>query len=200
MPKATTPMTHLRPGDTLLLVDVQNDFLPGGSLAVPRSEPVVPAINRYLDIFLGINRPVFATRDWHPPQHCSFQAQGGPWPPHCVAGTMGARFPTELLLPSDARIVSKATTPERDAYSGFDGTELERLLREAGIMRLFVAGLATDYCVLNTVKDALGLGYTVFLLTDAIRAVDAQPGDGDRAIEEMRTLGATLSNIDTFKE
>jgi len=177
-------------GDALLIVDVQNDFLPGGSLAVPRGDEVAPVLNRYLQIFTAQNLPVYATRDWHPERHCSFKAQGGIWPPHCVAGTCGAEFAAALQLPPSATIVSKATTAEQDAYSGFQGTGLDAQLRAANIRRLFIGGLATDYCVLNTVRDALKLGYEVFLLADAIRAVDVQPGDGQRAEQEMLGLGA----------
>lgn len=180
----------LQPGDALLVVDVQNDFLPGGSLAVPHGDRVVPALNRYIGAFEAQHLPVYATRDWHPERHCSFRAQGGPWPPHCVAHTRGAEFAAALSLPPAATMISKATSADRDAYSGFEGTDLDRRLRAAGVRRLFVGGLATDYCVLNTVRDALQLGYEVLLLTDAIRAVDVQPGDGQRAEAEMTRLGA----------
>ena len=186
--------TRIRQGDALLIVDVQNDFLPGGSLAVPRGDEVVPVLNRYLRAFQ--NLPVYATRDWHPERHCSFRAQGGPWPPHCVAGTRGAEFAAALQLPPSAVIVSKATTAEQDAYSGFQGTGLDAQLRAANIRRLFIGGLATDYCVLNTVRDALKLGYEVFLLADAIRAVDVQPGDGQRAEQEMTKLGAQRITVE----
>ena len=179
-----------QPGDALLIEDVQNDFLHGGSLAVPRGEEVVPVLNRYLQIFTTQNLPVYAARDWHPERHCSFRAQGGIWPPHCVAGTRGAEFAAALRLPPSAVIVSKATTAEQEAYSSFQGTDLDQQLRAANIRRLFIGGLATDYCVLNTVRDALRLGYEVLLLIDAIRAVDVQPGDGQRAEEEMISLGA----------
>jgi nicotinamidase/pyrazinamidase len=179
-----------RAGDALILVDVQLDFLPGGSLAVPRGDEVVPALNRYIAVFRGLTFPVVATRDWHPPDHCSFKARGGLWPPHCVAGSDGARFAPLLDLPCEARIVSKAMAPDKDAYSGFEGTDLDEWLKHAGASRLFVGGLATDYCVLNTVRDALRLGYATFLLLDAVRAVDVAPGDGARAIDEMRRLGA----------
>lgn len=185
-----------KPGDALLIVDVQNDFLPGGSLAVPRGDEVVTVLNRYLDIFAMQNLPVYATRDWHPQRHCSFREQGGPWPPHCVAKTAGAAFAAALQLPPAAVIISKATKPEQDAYSGFQGTDLHRRLHAAGIRRLFIGGLATDYCVLNTVRDALRLGYQVFLLGDAIRAVDVQPGDGLRAEEEMSKLGAQRITVE----
>ena len=179
-----------RPGDALLIVDVQNDFLPGGSLAVSRGDEVVAVLNPYIGAFEAQDLPVYATRDWHPERHCSFHARGGPWPPHCVAGTRGAEFATALQLTPSTVVISKATTPDEDAYSGFQGTDLDRRLRAAGIRRLFIGGLATDYCVLNTVRDTLRLGYEVFLLTDAIRAVDVQPGDGLRAEEEMAKLGA----------
>jgi len=181
---------QLRTGDALLIVDVQNDFLPGGNLAVPHGDEVVTVLNRYLEIFAMQNLPVYATRDWHPVQHCSFRAQGGPWPPHCVAGTRGAQLAAALQLPSSAVIISKATTVEQDAYSGFQGTSLDQQLRAANIRRLFIGGLATDYCVLNTVRDALQFGYQVFLFADAIRAVEVQPGDGLRAEAEMTRLGA----------
>lgn len=184
----------IRPGrgDALLLVDVQNDFLPGGSLAVPGGDAVIGPLNHCIAQFTRAGLPVFATRDWHPPQHCSFREQGGPWPPHCIAGTPGAAFAADLHLPPDAVVVAKATTAEQDAYSGFEGTELAARLREVDVRRLFVGGLATDYCVLNTVRDALAEGFAVMLLRDAIRAVDVQPGDGERAIAEMRSLGARL--------
>ncbi|MBI3777611.1 MAG: nicotinamidase [Gammaproteobacteria bacterium] len=185
-------------GDALVVVDVQNDFLPGGSLAVPDGDAVVPVLNRYLAEFAARELPVYATRDWHPPNHCSFKARGGPWPPHCVAETCGAEFAALLKLPSGTFVISKATQADKDAYSGFEGTELDASLRARKIKRLFVGGLATDYCVLNTVRDALGLGYRVCLLTDAIRAVNAKPDDGRKAETEMRRLGAetvTLSAL-----
>ena len=187
--------TRLLAGDALILVDVQLDFLPGGSLAVSHGDEVVPALNRYIAVFRRLTLPVVATRDWHPPDHCSFQAQGGPWPPHCVAGSEGARFAPLLDLPCEARIVSKATARDRDAYSGFEGTDLDEWLQRAGVSRVFVGGLATDYCVLNTVSDALRIGYATFLLADAVRAVDAQAGDGERAIAEMRRLGAVAIEL-----
>ncbi len=178
------------PGDALIVVDVQNDFLPGGALAVPQGDQVIEPLNRAAVLFEAKGLPVFATRDWHPENHCSFKAQGGPWPPHCVAGTRGAEFAPSLRLPASAVVISKATTPERDAYSGFQGTELAELLRRRGVKRVMVGGLATDYCVLNTVKDALTQGFQVLLLTDAIRAVDVKPGDGEAARTEMERAGA----------
>ncbi len=182
----------LETGDALLVVDVQHDFLPGGALAVPHGDEVIPALNRCLAAFASKHLPVYASRDWHPADHISFKARGGPWPPHCIAGTHGAAFPPGLALPSNAGIITKADTPDRDAYSAFGGTDLDTRLKAAPVGRLFGGGLATDYCVLNTVKDALALGYTVLLLADAVRAVEVQPGDGERALAEMERLGARL--------
>lgn len=176
-------------GDALIIVDVQNDFLPGGALAVPEGGAVVEPLNRVLNIFHHRGLPIFATRDWHPENHCSFQAQGGTWPTHCVAGTPGARFPTTLGLPAFAAMISKATSPDKDAYSGFEDTPLAMQLRMYGTKRVLIGGLATDYCVLNTVRDAVKNNFQVVLLTDAIRAVNAQPNDGDKALAEMRALG-----------
>lgn len=181
----------LNRGDALVVVDVQNDFLPGGSLAVPRGDEVVPVLNHYLTAFQLKGLPIFATRDWHPPNHCSFKPYGGPWPPHCVAGSAGAAFAPGLELPASTTVITlKGTEPDRDAYSGFERTDLDAQLRAAGARRLFVGGLATDYCVLSTVKDGLALGYAVVLLQDAVRAVNVQPDDGYRAEEEMIRLGA----------
>ena len=187
-----------QPGDVLLVTDIQNDFLPGGSLAVAGGDEVVPVLNRYIGAFVAQGLPVFATRDWHPEGHCSFYAQGGPWPVHCVVGTPGAGFATTLKLPPDTTVISKATLQDQEAYSSFHGTDLDSRLRAAGIRRLFLGGLTTDYCVLNTVRDARQLGYDVLVLADAIRAVNVLPGDGQRAEEEMASLGArfiTLSGL-----
>jgi len=183
-----------RRGDALIIVDVQRDFLPGGSLAVPHGDVVVPPINRCIDALARRGLPIFATRDWHPPAHCSFREQGGPWPPHCVAGSPGAAFADGLHLNEDVGIVSKATSPERDAYSAFAGTDLSQRLTAVGALRLFVGGLATDYCVLLTVTDALAAGFRVVVLRDAVAAVDVQPGDGERAIAQMRELGALFAD------
>jgi nicotinamidase/pyrazinamidase len=146
---------------------------------------------RTIKAFKRASLPIYATRDWHPPDHCSFRAQGGIWPPHCIAGSPGAAFSPKLDLPLDTAVIAKiGARRDADAYSGFAGTELEQRLRMDGINRLFVGGLATDYCVLNTVKDALAYGFDVLLLLDGIRAVNLQPEDGQRAIEEMASLGA----------
>lgn len=188
-------MIELHATDALILVDVQNDFLPGGALAVPGGDQVVPVLNAYIERFAAKALPIFATRDWHPPDHCSFRPRGGPWPPHCVAGTPGAQFAQGLKLPEGAQIISKATEPDREAYSGFDGTDLKTRLKQQGIKRLFIGGLATDYCVLNTVKDALRLGFEVLLLRDAVRAVNVHPDDEQKALDEMRRLGARFLTL-----
>lgn len=181
---------RVQPGDALLVTDIQYDFLPGGRLAVAGSDEVIPVLNRYVGEFVAHGQPVYATRDWHPAGHCSFHEQGGPWPEHCVAGTPGAEFSEALLLPPGTKLVSKATHKDREAYSSFEGTDLDSRLRADGVRRLFIGGLTTDYCVLNSVRDARRLGYEVFVLADAIRAVDVQPDDGKRAEEEMARVGA----------
>ena len=189
---------RLQTDDALIIVDVQNDFLPGGSLAVPRGDEVVPVLNRYIHAFEEKELPIFATRDWHPVNHCSFKAYGGTWPPHCVQGSKGAEFAPGLQLPKDAMIISKDTNPAENTYSGFANTDLHDRIQALGAKRLFVGGLATDYCVLNTVKDALSLGYEVYLMEDAIRAVNVHSGDGKEAIEEMVRLGAKLIKVENI--
>lgn len=183
----------LRAGDTLLLVDLQRDFLPGGSLPVPQGDAALLSACRALERFTRAGRPVAASRDWHPPNHCSFRHRGGPWPVHAVAGSPGADFGPGLELPGDACIVSKATQAAAEAYSAFDGTDLQRQLDAVGTHRLFVAGLATDWCVRATVLDACALGYEVVVLGDAVAPVEAHPGDGARALAEMVAAGARLA-------
>jgi nicotinamidase/pyrazinamidase len=181
-----------RRGDALLIVDVQKDFLPGGRLGVPDGDAVVPALNRYIELFAEQGLPIFASRDWHPADHCSFREQGGPWPSHCVAGTEGALFAPDLRLPASVRVISKGTRREKEAYSAFEGTELESELRKLGVRRLWIGGLTTEYCVAQTAMDALQRGFEVVVLTDAVRPVDLQPGDGERALQRMREQGALL--------
>ncbi|WP_137176124.1 isochorismatase family protein [Massilia sp. HP4] len=176
-------------GDALLIVDLQVDFLPGGSLGVPHGDQVIAPINRLTALYQAQSLPVYASRDWHPDTHCSFVAQGGPWPPHCVAGTAGAGFSSELDLPDDVIVVSKADTVDVDAYSAFSGTGLAQAMRERGIRRLAVCGLATDYCVLNTVLDGLA-DFEILIVADAMRAVDVRAGDGDHAMTRMLGAGA----------
>ncbi len=177
--------------DALIVVDVQNDFMPWGALPVPEGDKVVPVLNEYISIFEKKGLPVFFTRDWHPENHISFKGHGGIWPPHCVQNTEGAMFHKDLKMPLDNKfIISKGTSPDFDAYSGFQGTVLESLLRERGVRRVFVGGVATDYCVKNTVLGAIDLGFQAVLLLDAIKGVDANPGDSERAIDLMLSKGA----------
>jgi nicotinamidase/pyrazinamidase len=172
----------------LIVVDVQNDFCPGGALAVPDGDAVVEAINR----LASDASFVVATRDWHPPDHGSFISQGGPWPVHCVAGTPGA----ELHAGIDQRLVSavidKGQTVDREGYSAFEETELERLLRSRGVQAVDVAGLALDYCVKATALDARRAGLGVTVHRGATRPVEVQPGDGERAVAELRAAGVEV--------
>jgi nicotinamidase/pyrazinamidase len=183
-------------GDALLIVDVQTDFLPGGALAVPGGDQVVPVINRCIELFRKRRLPIFATRDWHPPDHCSFDSEGGAWPRHCVAGSDGAGFARGLRLPPESEVIDKDTEKDEESYSGFEGTGLADILTRAGVTRLFVGGLATDYCVKHTVLAALELGFEALVMRDAVRAVDLNPGDGEAALEEMRQRGARLIRAD----
>jgi nicotinamidase/pyrazinamidase len=185
----------LTPADALIVVDMQNDFLPGGALGVPRGDEVLEPIRQLIAIYRGNGLPVYVSRDWHPADHVSFKDQGGPWPPHCIAGTRGAEFSAALDLTDGVRVISKATTSQLDAYSAFNGTELADELRDRHVERVAVCGLATDYCVLNTVLDALTLRFKVIVLPEATRAVDVQPGDGERAIAQMVEHGAVAASL-----
>ena len=182
----------LKPGDALLIVDVQNDFCPGGTLAVPEGDAVVPVLNRWIAEAEKIVVPVFASRDWHPPNHISFKERGGPWPPHCVQGTQGAAFHPDLGLPRNAQIISKATNPDADSYSAFGGTDLADRLRRANVKNVWIGGLAEDYCVRATALDAIREGFEVHVITEATRAVNVRPGDGQRALDEIQQAGGVL--------
>ncbi|HYP29716.1 MAG TPA: nicotinamidase [Blastocatellia bacterium] len=175
----------------LLVVDVQNDFCPGGALGVAGGDEVVAPLNRLMEEFLRRGDLVFKSRDWHPPQTMHFQKYGGTWPVHCVRGTRGAEFHPDLLDDPRVRIISKGLGDE-DSYSAFDGTDLSAQLRENGVEEVWVGGLATDYCVKNTALDARREGYSVKVVEEAMRPVELRPGDGARAIEEMREAGAEI--------
>lgn len=177
----------------LIVVDVQNDFCPGGALAVTDGDKVVDPINELSKQFEADGLPIIFTRDWHPANHLSFKENGGIWPPHCIAGTPGAAFHPNLYFPSVAFLVSKATEPDMEAYSGFQGTGLASWLRQIDVDELVVAGLATDYCVKNTVIDAIKLGFKVTLALNAIKAVNVNPTDGETAINEMKSLGVQIA-------
>jgi len=187
----------------LVIVDVQNDFCPGGSLAVAEGDRVALAINRYVERFAAAAAPIFATRDWHPAQTSHFKDFGGIWPVHCVQGTFGAEIHRGLKLGSGAVIVSKGMAADADSYSGFDavdsaGVGLADGLRVEDVTRICVGGLATDYCVKQTVLDGRKLGFDVVLLKDAIRGVDLAPGDSARAVQEMLDAGARV--VDSVTE
>ena len=181
--------------DALIIVDVQNDFCPGGALAVNDGDKVVPVLNRYIEKFSQAGLLIFVTRDWHSEKTIHFNTHGGQWPPHCIQGTKGAEFRADLALPEDVVIVSAGMAPDEEGYSGFEGRDhkgagLADLLRTYGVERIFVGGLATDYCVKHTVLDGLKEGFKAVLLEDAVRGVNLDPDDSKRAIEEMLRAGA----------
>jgi len=203
----THDRTHisLSKGDALSVTDVQNDFLPGGALGVPQGDAIISPLNRAVELFKKKDLLIFFSRDWHPPDHSSFQDQGGPWPPHCVQKTPGADFPSALQIPEAAVIISKGAQKDREQYSTLGardsvGNTESDVMKKQEIRRVFVAGLATDYCVLNSVKDILAEGYEVYVLTDAIRAVNVNPGDGEEALEEMVRGGAKLITTEMLDE
>jgi len=182
----------------LLVIDVQKDFCPGGALPAPDGERIVPAVNRYLAEAARLGMPVFATRDWHPRVTSHFKAYGGEWPPHCIQNSPGAAFHPQLTLPKDAVVLNKGDDDDQPGYSAFDGhtkdgTVLIAELHDRHINRLFVAGIATDYCVLKTVLDARRAGLDVTVLDDAVAGINVNPGDVDRAIEDMKGAGATIA-------
>ena len=190
----------MRPGlpdAALILVDVQNDFCPGGALAVSEGDQIVPIINRLMPKF----SLVISTQDWHPANHISFKDQGGPWPPHCVQGSRGSELHSALETGPIAHYFRKASSPEKDDYSEFAGKDdrgrtLDQVLKSKGVNKLYVVGLATDYCVLETVLDGLKLGYEVYPVTDAMRAVNVNPEDGENAFQKMAGSGAILVTSD----
>ena len=182
----------------LILVDVQNDFCPGGALAVSEGDAVVGPLNVYARDFAAAGSTVVATRDWHPARTGHFQQFGGIWPVHCVQDSPGAAFHPNLALPEGTIVVSKGDDPEADGYSAFEartpeGKSLLDVLRERGVTDLYVGGLATDYCVKSTVLDGLKSGLRTVLLVDAVRGVNLQPEDSERAIDEMVRAGAEVA-------
>ena len=179
------------PKQALIVVDVQNDFCPGGTLAVAHGDEVVAPLNKLIDEFLERGAPVYKSRDWHPPTTKHFEAYGGTWPVHCVQNTKGAEFHPGLRDDPRIKVISKGLG-DTDCYSAFDETDLASQFHDRAVEEVIIGGLATDYCVKNTVLDALKHGFKVKALRNAMRAVDVQPGDGDRAIEEMRAAGAEI--------
>jgi len=200
-----TPFAHATGADydrsmreALLVVDVQRDFCPGGALPAPGGDRVVPRINAYLKEADRLGIAIYASRDWHPAVTSHFKQYGGEWPPHCVQDTEGADFHPRLALPETTTIVSKGGDPARPGYSAFDGRTSDGQpfvadLKRRGIEKLYVSGIATEYCVKQTVLDGLRAGLTVAVLTDAIAGIDAHPGDTDRALAEMAQQGAELA-------
>ncbi len=181
--------------DALIVVDVQNDFKPGGALAAPDGDKVVSPLNDYITRFHRAERPIAASRDWHPEDHMSFEQEGGHWPPHCVQDTEGAEYHPDLELPSTTHHVKKGRDPEEEDYSAFKGgPDLDEWLQGKDVDRVYVGGLTTEYCVKNTVEDALDKGYEAFLLLDAIKPVEAE--DGKKAIAEMLEKGAVGIEFD----
>jgi nicotinamidase/pyrazinamidase len=181
----------------LILVDIQNDFCPGGALAVNQGDQIVPIVNRLIPEF----PLVISTQDWHPANHISFKPRGGPWPPHCVQGTRGAELHPDLKTDTIAYYFRKASSPDRDDYSEFAGKDdrgrsLDETLKSHGVKQLYVVGLATDYCVLETVLDGIKYGYEVYPVTDAMRAVNVNLDDGEKALQKMAGSGAHLVTSD----
>jgi len=175
----------------LVVVDVQNDFLPpAGALAVAAGDEVIAPINELLGS--GVFDLVVATRDWHPPDHGSFAESGGPWPVHCVQGTEGAELHPALDRSQVDVVIDKGQDPGTEGYSGFEGTELAKVLREHEVDEVVVVGLATDYCVKNTALDALREGFRVTVDASAVRGVNVNEGDSERALEEVRAAGGTV--------
>jgi nicotinamidase/pyrazinamidase len=182
------------------VVDVQRDFCPGGALAVKDGDKVVPKLNRVIGAFTRASLPVFFTRDWHPRNHISFKDQGGIWPHHCVKGTPGAKFHPKLRVPRGAVVVSKGAEADLEAYSAFQGTDLEKHLQEIGVREVFLGGLATDYCVKETSLSALDAGLKVKVLKDCVRGVNLRESDSELALQEVVARGAGLvTSSDTVK-
>ncbi|MCL5291984.1 MAG: nicotinamidase [Actinobacteria bacterium] len=182
-------MVRINQDDALVIVDPQNDFMPGGALAVPGGDEIFPILSPLIRSF----PLVVASQDWHPANHISFKEQGGPWPPHCVQRTKGAEFHPDLDQSRLSIIVRKGFDARHEQYSCFDETsKLSGMLKGRGVSRIFVVGVATDYCVRYSVHGALEGGLGVFVLTDAVRGVDVKPGDSERALAEMKAAGAVL--------
>jgi nicotinamidase/pyrazinamidase len=187
----SSPKLRFTVREALLIIDVQNDFVPGGALPVPRGDEILGRVRELIES--GRFDLVVATRDWHPADHRSFEEQGGPWPPHCVQGTAGAELHPSLPRDQIDVVVDAGYRPELEGYSGFEQTELASVLREHDIERVTVVGLATDYCVRHTALDALGEGFDVVVDKQGIRGIDVQPGDSERALEELESRGATVA-------
>jgi nicotinamidase/pyrazinamidase len=182
----------------LLIVDVQRDFCPGGALPVPHGDAVVAVLNRCIADAERHQVPIYASRDWHPAVTNHFKAYGGEWPPHCVQGSPGAQFHPGLRIPPTTTVITKGDEPDTAGYSAFEGhtpsgRSLADDLRARGIERLYIGGLATDYCVRASVLAARREGFDVSVLRDGVAAIDLEPGDATRAFDEMQEAGAELT-------
>ncbi|MFN0072207.1 MAG: isochorismatase family protein [Chloroflexota bacterium] len=189
----------------LVIVDMQNDFLPGGSLPVPGGDKVVATLNRYIELFDSEGRPIIATRDWHPAETTHFQSSGGTWPVHCVQGTSGAEFHGDLNLPDSTVVISKGMGAREDAYSGFQGSDaqgrsLAEVLRSLDVEHLYVGGVATDYCTVATALAALAEGFKVTVLLDTVRGINLKPGDIENALADMARNGANFTTIEGIQQ
>lgn len=194
----------MKTASALLIIDVQNDFCPGGSLPVHEGDRIVPALNRYIELFRRWKLPIFASRDWHPAITSHFRDFGGIWPAHCVQVSEGARFHRDLVLPDETIVISKGLDPNRDDYSAFQATTESGMpfpakIEAMAINKLYVGGLATDYCVKASVLDGLRSGLEMILLEDAIRGVNLTPADSAKAIDEMVRAGAVLMNFSRMR-
>lgn len=189
----------------LLIVDLQNDFCPGGALQIRDGDKVIAPLNAAAQLFSAAGLPVLASRDWHPPQTRHFRNFGGDWPVHCVAGSAGAAFHPDLRLPPGTVILSKGIDPDLNGYSAFegispDGSTLAELLAKLGVQRLYIGGLATDYCVLATTLEARQRGLAVTVLSDAVAAVELSPGDAGAALAKMQGAGAQFASVADLPE
>jgi len=187
----------------LIMVDIQNDFLPGGALGVSEGDKIIPVVNKYIRLFNNQNLPIFFSRDWHPEETIHFKQEGGPWPPHCIQGTEGAEFHPDLLIPENAEILSKGMDPRYDGYSAFDaknkaGKLFPDLLKERDITTFYIGGIATDYCAKVTSLDAIQEGFEVHVLMDAIKGV--KPEDSRKAVEEITEKGAVPETFSEVEE
>jgi nicotinamidase/pyrazinamidase len=183
-------MDSFQEGDGLLVIDVQNDFCPGGALPIEEGDKIVPVLNEWLQAAQTKGIPIYASRDWHPLHHISFQEKGGQWPPHCIQDTDGAMFHPDLKLPENTVKVTKGVRFDQDQNSAFDQTGLAEQLRNDEVTRLWLGGLAQDVCVLASVLDARTLGFEVHVILEATRPVT--PEGGEEAIRKMREAGATI--------
>ncbi len=187
----------------LLLVDLQNDFFPGGALGIETGNEIVDVVNKYIDLFKEHTLPVFATRDWHPPETTHFEKKGGPWPDHCVQNTKGAEFHPSIKIPGNAIVLSKGTDPQSHGYSAFEahdesGKSFPDILREKDIDTFYIAGLATDLCVRYSAMDAVKNGFNINILADAVRGVD--PEESKKTLEEIKQRYGSIKKFEGVKK